>query len=276
MSAFLALTRKMLHESRWMLGITSTTLFGLSWLSVLITHLQEERFRKMLADNGGGGRGAMFRAIGGSGAEVASVAFEMFWWNHPFILLAVLIWPIARGSLAVAGEIERGTLDLALSRPVSRLAYLGAQMLSAVFGITMLAGALVAGNLIAGRFHSVQIPPSFINLLRPALNLAALGLAVYGYTLFFSAIDSVRWRPNLFGSVLTLGGFILLVIANVPVLENWKWLEKASVFKAYDPVGAAVDGKNVLFNSCVLLSIGVVTAILGAFAFWRRDLPANA
>ncbi len=77
------------------------------------------------------------------------------------------------------------------------------------------------------------------------MNLAALGLAVYGYTLVCSAIDRIRWRPNLIGSVLTLVAFILLIIANVPVLEDWKWLGNLSIFKAYDPVAAAVHGGSI-------------------------------
>ena len=47
-------------------------------------------------------------------------------------------------------------------------------------------------------------------MLRPAINLAALGLPIYGYTLLASALDHVRWRATLIGSVLTLAGFVAL------------------------------------------------------------------
>ena len=54
----------------------------------------------------------------------------------------------------------------------------------------------------------------------PAINLAALGLPIYGYTLLASALDHVRWRATLVGSVLTLVGFIALVISLIPVLQD--------------------------------------------------------
>lgn len=275
MTPFLALVRKHLTESRWLLGLTATALFALSWLTVVITSLTEARVRKSMGGTSGL-RGLAFRGVEGPVRELASVAFEVAWWNHPFILLNILLWAIARGSAAVALEIERGTLDMTLSRPVSRFTYLASQVLVGVSGIVFLCVAMVVGNLIAGRFYRVETPPTLLILARPALNLAALGLAVYGYTLFLSAIDNVRWRPNLIGSVLTLTGFVLLVIANVPVLEAWKWLGNGSIFKAYDPVSAAVSGRDLAFNTTVLGGIGLAGIALGFLGFRRRDLPANS
>ena len=146
-----------------------------------------------------------FRGVEAPVQELESVAFEVAWWNHPFILLSVLTWAVARGSGAVAAEVERGTLDLILSRPVSRSAYLASHVLVAGLGLAVLAAALVAGNLAGTRYNRVETPATFLVLARPALNLAALGLAVHGYTLLFSALESVRWRPNLIGSVLDAG-----------------------------------------------------------------------
>ena len=62
-------------------------------------------------------------------------------------------------------------------------------------------------------------PPPF-GMLRPAVNLAALGLPIYGYTLLASALDYVRWRATLIGSVLTLIGFVALVISLIPILKE--------------------------------------------------------
>jgi ABC-2 type transport system permease protein len=113
-------------------------------------------------------------------------------------------------------------------------------------------------------------------LVRPAVSLWALGAAVYGFTLQLSAVDSVRWRPNLVGSVATLLSFIFLVIANVEVLEDWKWLGNLSIFKAYDPVAAAVNGNNLASGAGVLSAIGAAGIALGFAGFLSRDLPANS
>ena len=64
-----------------------------------------------------------------------------------------------------------------------------------------------------------------------------------------STLDIVRWRPNLIASVATLAMFIALVLANIPQLEDWKWLEKFSIFKAYDPVEVVTKGETLAFNA---------------------------
>ena len=63
-----------------------------------------------------------------------SVSIMVAFWNSPFILLTIAIWGIARGSIAVGAEVERGTLDLILSWPISRSAYLLSHVLVGLFG----------------------------------------------------------------------------------------------------------------------------------------------
>jgi len=275
MTPFLALVRKHGRESRWLLGLTSLALFFLSWLTVVITVLTEAKLRRATSP-GRGMRGLAFRAVEGRLSDLGSVAFEVAWWNHPFILVNVLLWAISRGSAGVSAEIERGTLDLTLSRPISRTTYLTSQILSALLGLAVLSSSLILGTVVSGYFNKVDSPPTLVMLARPALNLFGLGLAVYGFTLMCSAVDQVRWRPNLIGSVATLTSFVILVIANVPVLEDWKWIGNYSIFKAYDPVSAAVTGKDLGFHVLILVGIGVTGIVLALLGFARRDLPANS
>ena len=70
----------------------------------------------------------------GIAEQPSSISLMIASWNHPFILLLVSMWAIGRGSAAVAAEVERGTLDLILSRPVSRWAYLASQVIVAISG----------------------------------------------------------------------------------------------------------------------------------------------
>ena len=272
MIAMLALFRKGLLDARWMLGVISASLFGLCWLFVYVAHRMEASLK--LAT---GGRGlGMLRGLGGSSMDFSSAAIEMAFWNHPFVLLIVSIWAISRGSGAVAGEIEKGTMDLILSRPVARTTFLGSQVALAIFGFLALTGSMVAGNLVGAYYNTLDEPLSAVALARPALNLMAFGWAIFGYTFLVSSVDLARWRPTLIGSVATLAGFIALVIANVPSLEEWKWLEKLSIFKAYNPVEVVTKGATLGFNAGLLGAIGGSGVALGFFLFCRRDLPAGS
>jgi ABC-2 type transport system permease protein len=276
MRPFWALVRKQFVESRWTLVLTAAALFGLGWLFVYVTARTEaEVIRRLESDTGDGGRIQFMRMMG---VQSTSVSIMMTFWNHPLIMLLISIWAIGRGSAAVAAEIERGTMDLILSRPLARSTYLASQVLFATGGLAILAAALLAGASIALRYNFLSEPPTPSILIWPALNLAALGLPIYGYTLLASSLDHVRWRPTSVGSVLTLGGIIAYVVSMIPVFEDssWKpWLERVSIFKAYNPIELVDAGQTLVFNLSILTGIGVAFIVLAFVAFSVRDLPTN-
>ncbi len=272
MTALFGMIRRNLLDARWMLGALTLALFWLSWVFVHVTHRIEFRMKSAA----GGGSMRMLRAMGGPSMDFSTPAIEMAFWNHPIFLLIVSIWAIARGSGAVAGELERGTMDLVMSRPVSRSSFLASQVAVGLIGLALMMGAMVAGNLAGSRYNTLETPPSPLALTLPALNLLALGWAIYGYALLLSAGDLVRWRPSLIASVVTFAMFVALVIAAIPSLEDWKWLEKTSVFKAYNPVEVITQGETLAFNGGLLAAIGGA-GVAGAYLiFLRRDLPAGS
>jgi ABC-2 type transport system permease protein len=277
MRPFRALLRKQLVESQWMLALSAAALFGLGWLFVYVTSLNEAEITRLLESDEGGSRIQWLRNLGVA-EQPESVTIMMAFWNHPFILLLISMWAIGRGSAAVAAEVERGTMDLILSRPVARWTYLASAVCVAIAGLAVLAGSLLAGATIAVRYNFLQEPPSPWTLLRPAVNLAALGLPIYGYTLLASALDHVRWRASSIGSVLTLAGFIAYVVSLFPVFAEmrWKpWLERVSIFKAYNPVALVTGGESYGFHLAILSGIGAASIALAFLAFAVRDVPTN-
>jgi ABC-2 type transport system permease protein len=277
MKPVLALLRKHVHDTRGTLILSAAALFALGWLFVFVTSLNETEILKALSSESEDNR---FRWLRNMGLEEQppSVAIMMSFWSHPFIILIIGIWAISRGSIAVGAEVERGTLDLILSRPVARTSYLLTHVLTAIFGLFFLAMALAVGAGIGAHYNYLRVPIAFGTLVKPALNLAALGLPIYGYTLLVSALDHVRWRPTMIGSVLTLAGFIAWVVSVIPVLQKYTWrvyLERVSIFKLYNPVDDVSTGEKLAFNLALLAAIGAACILLAFLGFVRRDLPAN-
>ena len=274
MNVLITLIRRQLIESRWMLGVSA---FAFMALSILTTWMAS-RFERLIASGElvpGDRRFGFLRGLGGPAQDYSTTGLEICWWNHPVLVLVVLSWAVSRASAAVAGEIERGTVDVTLSRPVSRTSYLASQVIFAVLGLLALAGALVVGTLVGGAYFGVKTPPTLITLLRPAAMVVTLGMAVFGYTVPFSAADTVRWRPTLAGASITLCGLIALSVANqFPDYE--KVLDKLSVFQVYAPVTVALKGEPLAYNVSVLLSVFASGTIVAFLLFLRRDIPSNS
>jgi ABC-2 type transport system permease protein len=277
MRPFLALLGKQIHEAKWTLCLSAAVLFALGWLFVWVTSLNEAEIVRRLGDDSEEGRIQLMRMMGVD-ESASSLSLIMVSWSHPFIFLLISIWAIGRGSAAVAAEVERGTMDLLLSRPVSRTTYLTAGVIVSLVGLILLAGALMAGASIAVHYNVLRDRPAPWAMLRPAINLAALGLPIYGYTLLAGSLDHVRWRANLIGSVLTLIGFVALVISLIPILQtmSWEpWVERISIFRAYNPIQAVDGGETYQLHLAILSGLGATLIMLAFATFAVRDLPAN-
>src|SRR5690606_18096466 len=105
------------------------------------------------------------RIFGVDRSEAPTLAMQVAMGNHPLVFLAVLGWAISRASAAVAGEIERGTLDLTLSRPVRRSTYLAAQILTTMIVFVLLGLAIAAGHLASSMIFQLSSTPSPLDYL---------------------------------------------------------------------------------------------------------------
>ncbi|HEU5116511.1 MAG TPA: ABC transporter permease subunit [Isosphaeraceae bacterium] len=276
MNVFLTVVRKLMSEARATLVVNLASMFLLGWLNTYFTARVFHRVRKEFGE-GGGGR--MLRQLGGDDMSFSTASLEVAFWIHPFLWVPVVTWAIGRASLAVAGEVERGTLDMVLTRPISRTSYLLAQVTAGLVGLALIVGFLIAGNQVALFYNRVEDPPGVRTLFWPALNLMMLGVAVMGLTLGASALDRVRWRSLLFGSFVTVGGYVAWFLSTRPEMEGspWTWwMERVALFSLFNPVDAVGAGKDLAFNLEMLAAVGGAGLVVAFAVFPFRDLPANS
>lgn len=226
---------------------------------------------------------------------------------HPLIQTIFCIWAIGRASGAIAGEIDRGTMELLLAQPLPRykviLAHLCVDLLTIpVLCLSLWAGTWV-GNWLVGpiELHAedlqklpfpVEVDPRSLQVAPAAFgvglwNVAALIFAVTGYTMWLSA------RGRLRGKVMGLAVFITLLQFLVNVVgQLWDALaplRPLTVFYYYQPqqiirrgqwsvdLGGVWNGGHHLWAVnllAVLLTVGGLGYALALWKFCRRDLPA--
>lgn len=275
MTPFLALLWKQIMESRWTLVLSALTLFVMGlpcvyWAGKIESGIRDLGMNELPDD------ARQFQQYGGPDMDLSSAAIEVLLWNHPFIVLTVALWGISRGSAAISAEIEHGTLDILLSRPISRGAYLSANVIFSIVGFATLGVALVGGNKVMNRFFAINTPPSVSLLTKPALNLMALGLAIYGFTIAVSSMASVRWKPIMVATSATLASYIIHVLVNLPMLDEWKRYDRFTIFHAFNPVELVTKGQTFNQNMVILSAIAAGAIAVAYLIFAFRDLPANS
>jgi len=190
---------------------------------------------------------------------------------HPFAIALGAVFPVGFAAAAIAGERQRGTLEVLLSRPISRrtvvltlaLAILGFTVLTsaALYGANVLGAVVfdVAGDLDLGEL-------AFLGL-NTVLLFAALGsIALVASTTF----DRLAPALGVAFAVLLLG-YVLEVLGTIwPDAEP---LQPLSLLHYLQPL-EILDGDGSIMDLAVLA--GVTVAAIAHVLFWfpRRDLAA--
>ena len=104
--------------------------------------------------------------------------------------------------------------------------------------------------------------------------VVTLGMAVYGYTLPFSALDVVRWRPGLIAAALTLGGLIAMSVA--PAVRGLRLAREALGLPRLRPGDRRDQGGAAGLQRLVLCGVFAAGVALALALFARRDLPTNS
>lgn len=194
----------------------------------------------------------------------------------PVVVLAATVWGITRGSDAVSGQVERGTMEMLLAQPVTRRAVFFTQACATTAGAAVLCSVLLAAVWTAvsfGPWAGKVEPERFVPAV---LNVFGLMVCMAGITAAVSAADSYRWRTI----GILCGFYVFSILAKLigRMSGIFSWVGYLSVFNAYEPqrlVGGAADAWRLLaVYDGVLLGVGVLGFVIGGIIFSRRDLPA--
>ena len=193
--------------------------------------------------------------------------------QHPLAIAMLGIFAVGASATAIAGERARGTLEVLLARPISRLA-LYVSLLLALLATVLIVLVATIGGMVGG---------SAIQGLTGELNLGQLPLVVLNgfglwaaFTTFGLAASVTFDRP---GPAIGLSLGYLLINYFLEILGSlWTdaaWTQQYSLFHHFDP-GAILSGEGALLDLAIVLVAAVVPVIYAVIVFPRRDLAAPA
>jgi ABC-2 type transport system permease protein len=192
---------------------------------------------------------------------LASKHFGLIW---PLI---VIILSISLANAALAGEVENGTLAVALAQPISRLKIYMARFLGGVTWIT----AFVLGSILCifplASLHNITF--SVTNNLNLAWSGLAFGIAVYSVCYFASALFSAKARA----SILVSGVFLLMYILNVVAALKSSLVDiRYGSFFYYFSANTELTGNFVKWEFWVFGLSALAFFAIGALVFINRDV----
>ncbi len=207
-----------------------------------------------------------FIAFGGSIDYVSGAGYlgiELFSFMVPLLFV---IAAVANGA-ALAGEEERGTLDLLLSQPVSRREVAAAKLASAAAEMAVL--TLVLWLALWAGVAVFDMGVSAANLLAASVTAGALGLT-FGAVAFLLGAATGR-RALAIGITAALAVAAYLVNALAALVSGLGPLQKASPFYHY-AVGDPLRQGIAPAHAAILIAIAAISAVAGIALFERRDL----
>jgi ABC-2 type transport system permease protein len=187
--------------------------------------------------------------------------------DEPLLILLVIGWGIVRGSDVVSGELNRGSMEMLLSQPLSRPQVYWTHAFCTVLGLiclTLIAWLAMAVGIFTTSVEETTYPTLWIPFLNAGIplrflqpkvetiamitavnptmflpgviQLLGLGYFFAGLSAMCSASDRYRWRT------LGIVAAFYFVNAGLKILglssEKWNWVQHLSVFGFFSPAGA--------------------------------------
>ncbi len=274
---------KLLRDIRVPLLVVLLLLAGFELLWVQVTHRITTQLAPALEAQGMMGiiqkmifesAGKVYEAIlGGEQLQFQKPAqMLMIGYLHPFVLTTFCIWSIGRAAGAVAGEIDRGTMELLLAQPLARTKLILAHLAVDLTVIPLLCLAMLGGThlglWIAGPFTvdtdllgriqealggvglenpgQTAAPPRVLQVDVSGIpaglcNVAAFLFAVSGLTVLASARGRFRWWVVGQAVMVVLVMFLINVLGQL--WDQMAFLRPFSVFYYYQPQRIVLDDR---------------------------------
>jgi beta-exotoxin I transport system permease protein len=190
---------------------------------------------------------------------------------HPIALILSSVFAVGFATAAVAGERQRGTLEVLLARPIPRRVVYFTLLICALIFVAIVIFAFLAGAFVSATANGVigEIPADrlalvWLNGLLLFGAIAAIGLA--------TSVSFDRLSPALgITLAVVLVSYFLQILGSL--WPDAKGLQPYSLFHYLDPRTVLTAGPDT-FSFGLLAVVAVVAIVAALVIFPRRDLAA--
>lgn len=195
------------------------------------------------------------------------LATEQYSFVYP---LMVIFMMVGFAGAAFSGEIEKGTIEVLIAQPVSRLKLFFNRYFAGVLVLLVFTAVSVYSALPLSRIYNISFEMSGFNKLW--LLAFMFALAIYSIAIMLSAIFSDKGKVFFISGGILIGMYVLNIIS--ALRDSLSDIKFASFFYYFNPAKAL--GSHQIDNWAYLMFLGVafVCTLLGAIYFSKRDIAS--
>jgi ABC-2 type transport system permease protein len=186
---------------------------------------------------------------------------ETYFFNYMPIILGILVSGV--GANLLAGDEERGTLDLVLAHPISRTALLVGRFLAFAVALAIILLVSWLCWTLPSRQYGMDL--TWIEFLRPFIGLYAVLLLFGALALLLSMLLPAARMAGMLTGTLAVGNYLINGLANLD--ERLEGIVRFTPLHYYQG-GLAVDGLNWGWTAGHVAATGVL--LLAAWALFQR------
>jgi ABC-2 type transport system permease protein len=211
-------------------------------------------------------------ALGGETLQIGNLpALIAIGYQHPLVLILFMLFAVGIPTGLLAGEVQWGTMELILSRPVTKLQVFLCATLLTVVGMATLVLVMFSGTVVSTMVYEFGEPVPLRDCFRMAINGGLMGGAIGAISLLSAALFSRRG--------IAIGVTVAYLVVNyfAAILTDWwprmRVFDTLTLFHYVNSYKLFALHIWPISDMMVLTVILLVAAILGAIIWNRRDLP---
>ncbi|MDT8299924.1 MAG: hypothetical protein RQ760_00480 [Sedimentisphaerales bacterium] len=210
-------------------------------------------------------------ALGGDALQVGNVSgLISIGYNHPLVLTLYMLFAVGVPTGLLAGEVQKGTMELILSRQVTKIhVYICAGLIT-ITGMFALVMVMFSGTMLAINVYEFSQEVPLYSFFKAAINGGILASVAGGIALLSAACFQRNTAVWLTVAYLVANYFVSIIAEWWP---RMKWLKPTTIFYYVDGERIFTKAGWPLDDMVILVLILIISTVLGGVIWSRRDLP---
>jgi len=193
------------------------------------------------------------------------LAMEQYAIMIPLLLVFLLIGIAGYG---LSGDVENGTAEILLARPISRLGLFFGRYLAGIIVLVLFVAFTSLMIVPFGELHNLKY--SLNNFVSISILVFLFGWAIFSLAMMVSALYSEKNKVSMYigGSILAM--YVMNIVATTQ--EKYDFIQYFSFFYYYDHEAALLHNTLAASNIIVFALVAIIATAIGAWWYNKRDV----